>query len=66
MEYSTGLFVWGLEVCAQLVLERVRRGGSWWRFKVLGVLCVFMIKFVRRLWVFSVVVRLYSGNGCVV
>ena len=40
----------------------VYRGGSWWRFKVLGV--VFMIKSLPRLWVFSVVVRLESGNGC--
>ena len=38
--------------------------GSWWRFKVLGV--VFVIKSLRRLWVFSVVVRLHSGNECVV
>ena len=29
-------------------------------------LCVFVIKSLRRLWVFSVVVRLDSGNGCVV
>jgi len=43
----------------------VRSGGSWWRFKVLG-LCVFVIKSLRRLWVFSVVVRLESGSGCVV
>jgi len=41
-------------------------GGSWRRFKVLGVLCVFVIKFLRRFWVFSVVVGLDSGNGCVV
>ena len=45
-------------------------GGSWWRFKVLGVggwgLCVFVIESLRRLWVFSVVVRLDSDNGCVV
>ena len=38
-------------------------GGSWWRFKVLGS-CVFVIKSLRMLWVFSVVVRLDSGNGC--
>jgi len=31
-------------------------GGSWWSFKVLGVLCVFVMKFLRRFWVFSVVV----------
>jgi hypothetical protein len=29
-------------------------------------LCVFVIKCRRRLWVFSVVVRLNSGNECVV
>ena len=38
------------------------RGGS---LRCWG-LCVFVIKFVRRLWVFSVVVRLDCGNGCVV
>ena len=37
-------------------------GGSWWMFKVLG-LGVFVIKSLRRLWVFSVVVRLDSGNS---
>ena len=29
-------------------------------------LCVFVIKFLRRLWVFSVVISLDSGSGCVV
>ena len=29
-------------------------------------LCVFVMKSLRRLWVFSVVVRLHSGNECVV
>ena len=29
-------------------------------------LCVFVIKSVRRLWVVNVVVRLDSGNGCLV
>jgi len=29
-------------------------------------LCVFVIKSLRRLWVFSVMVRLDSGSGCVV
>jgi len=29
-------------------------------------LCVFVIKSLHRLWVFSVVVRLESSNGCVV
>ena len=40
-------------------------GGSWWRFRFWG-LCVLVTESVRRLWVFSVVVRLDSGNGCVV
>jgi len=66
VEYCTGLFMWGLEVCAHLVVEgacvaEVRGGGlSCW------VLCVFVIKSLRGLWVFSVVVRLNSGNGCIV
>jgi hypothetical protein len=66
MEYCTGLFVWVLEVCAHVVLggvcvAEVRGGGlRCWR------LCVFVIKSLPRLWVFSVVVRLDSGNGCVV
>jgi len=29
-------------------------------------LCVFVIKSMCRMWVFNVVVRLESGNGCVV
>ena len=29
-------------------------------------LCAFVIKSVRRLWVFSVVVRLDGDSGCVV
>jgi len=59
------VFVWGLEVCAHLVVggvcvAEVRRGGlRYWG------LCVFVIKSLSRLWVFSVVVRLDSGNGCV-
>jgi len=40
MEYCTGLFVWGLEVCAHLFVGGVCSGDSWWRFKVLGVVCV--------------------------
>ena len=41
MEYCTGLFVWGLEVCAHLVVGGACvAGGLWWRFKVLGVVCV--------------------------
>ena len=44
--------------------EVVCSRGSWWRFKVLGV--VFVIRSLSRLWVFSVVFRLDSGNGSVV
>jgi len=33
---------------------------------VLGVVCVFVIKSLHRFWVFTVMVRLESGNGCVV
>jgi len=59
-------FVWGLEVCVHLVVEGVCvaevRGGG---LKCWG-LCVFVIKSLRRLWMFSVVVRLDSDNGCVV
>ena len=51
VEYCTGLFVWGLEVC----------GGG---LRCWG-LCVFVIKCLRGLCVFSVVVGLDSGNGCV-
>jgi hypothetical protein len=66
MEYSTGLFVWGLEVCAHLVVGGVCvaeiRGGG---LRCWG-LCVFVIESVLGLRVFSVVVRLDSSNGCVV
>ena len=56
MEYCTGLFVWGLEVCAHLVVggvcvAEVRGGG----LRCWG-LCVFVIKSLPRLWVFGVVV----------
>jgi len=66
VEYCTGLFVWGLQFCAHLVVGglcvmEVRGGG----LKCWG-LCVFVIKFLCRLWWFSVMVRLDSGNGCVV
>ena len=62
MEDCTGLFVWGLEVCAHLVVEGVCvagvRGG--------GLRCwglrVFVIESLRRLWVFSVVVGLHLGE----
>ena len=56
MEYCTGLFVWGLEVRAHLVVGGVcvaevhGRGLRCWG------LCEFVIKSLRRLWVFSVVV----------
>ena len=40
MEYCTGLFVWGLEDCVHLVVGGVCSRGSWWRFKVLEVVCV--------------------------
>jgi len=73
VEYCTGLFVWGLEVCVGTgglcspdCGRVVCSGGSWWRFKVLGVVCMCVIKSLCRLWVFSVVIRLDSGNGCVV
>jgi len=57
-----GLFVWGLEVCAHLVVggvcvAEVRVGG----LRCWG-LCVFVIKSLCRLWVFSVVVRLDSST----
>jgi len=66
MEYCTGLFVWGPEVCAFVVvggvcLAEVLGGG----LRCWG-LCVCVIKSPCRLWVFSVVIRLDSGNGCVV
>ena len=55
-EYYTGLFVWGLEVCAHLVVGGVCvvevRGGG---LRCWG-LSVFVIESLRRLWVFSVVV----------
>jgi len=50
-------------LCSSGCGRGVCSGGSWWRFKVLG-LCVFVIKCLRWLWVFSVVVRVDSGNGC--
>ena len=66
MEYCTGLFVCGLEVCAHLLVGGVCvaevHGGC---LRCWG-LCVFVIESLHRLWVFSAVVRLDSGNGCVV
>ena len=67
VEYCTGLFVCGLEVCAHLLVgglcvAEVRCGG----LRCWG-LCVFVFKSLRRLWVFGVVVRLDSGSWvCVV
>jgi len=64
VEYCTGLFLCGLEVCAHLVVggvcvAEVRGGGlRCWE------LCVFVIKSLHRLWVFSVVVRLNSDWVC--
>ena len=62
VEYCTGLFVWGMEVCAHLVVggvcvPEVRGGG----LRCWG-LCAFVIKSLCRLWVYSVVVRLDSGT----
>ena len=48
---------WGRGVC----VAEVRGGGL-----MCWGLCVFVIKCVGKLWVFSVVVRLESGSGCVV
>jgi len=56
VEYCTGLFVWRLEVSDQLVVgggcaAEVRGGGlRCWGLRV------FVIKSLRRFWVFSVVV----------
>ena len=60
MEYFTGLFVWGPEGCAHLVVGGLCMcsGSSCWRFNVLGILYDFVIKCLRRLWVLSVLVRL--------
>ena len=58
------LFVWIGGFCSPGCGRGVCSGGSWWRFKVLGV--VFVMKILPRFWVFSVVVMLDSGNGCVV
>jgi len=56
MECCTELFVWETEVCAYLAVGGVClaefRGGG---LRCWG-LCVFVIKSLRRLWVFSVVV----------
>ena len=66
MECCTGLFVWGLEVCAHLVVGEVCVVGVCGGGLRCWGLCVFVNKSLRGLWVFSVVVRLDSGNGCVV
>ena len=56
-------FVWGLEVCAHLVVggecvAEVHVGG----LRKCWGLCVFVIKSLHRFWVFSVVVRLVSAT----
>jgi len=38
VEYRTGLFVWGLEVVGGVCVCVCSRG-SWWRFRLLGVVC---------------------------
>jgi hypothetical protein len=53
-------------LCSPSCGRGVCSGGLWWRFKMLEVVCVFVIKSLPRLWVFGVMVRLGSGNGCVV
>jgi len=35
-------------------------GGSWWRFKLLGVVCVFVIKSLHRLFITSVILCIES------
>jgi hypothetical protein len=66
VEYCTGLFVWGQEVCVHLVVGgvcvvEVRDGGLMcWGW------CVFVMECVRSVLVCSVKVRLDSGIGCVV
>jgi hypothetical protein len=51
----------GRGVCVCVCVVGVRGGG----LRCWGM-CVFVIESLRRLWVFSVVVRLKSGNGGVV
>ena len=64
VEYCTGLFVCGLEVCAHLFVGGVCVAGVCNGGLRCWGLCVFVIKCVCRLIVFSVMVRLESGNGC--
>ena len=56
MEYCTGLFVWGLEVCAHLVVGGVCVVGVCGGGLRCWGWCVFLIESLRRLWVFGVVV----------
>jgi len=49
MEYCTGLFVWGLEVCAHLVVGGVCVAGVRGEGLRCWGLCVFVIKSLRRL-----------------
>ena len=56
-----GLCSPGCGRCVCVCVAEVRGGGlRCWE------LCVFVIKSLRRLWVFSVMVGLDSGNWCVV
>ena len=62
VEYCTGLFVWGLEVCAHLVVggvyrAKVRGGG----LRCWG-LCVFVcvIKSLLQLWGFGVELTIHQ------
>ena len=48
--------VWAGSLCSPGCGRGVCSGGSWWRFKVLGVLCVFVIESLHRLWMFIMVV----------
>ena len=63
MEYCTGLFVWGLEVCVHLVVGGVCVAGVRGEGLRCWGLCVFVIKSLRCCRCY-VVFRLDSGNGC--
>ena len=68
MEYCIGVFVWELEVCAQLVVGGSVVVAGAYGERLLGVRCCVYVVFtvLHWLWAFSVVVRLVRGNGCVV
>ena len=55
MEYCTGLFVWGLEVCGHLIVGGVCVAGDCGGGLRCWGLCVFVIESLRRLWVLGVV-----------